>query len=478
MLSLRILLIRLFAVLLIICFSARGNSQVSEIDTSDYLPSYYSDYLEYNLLIAAQKGYPSEIERLINRGADVNTSTFEGATPLILAVSNRHPDAVSTILSFEPETDAETYNSETALLIAVKSFNTGIAEMLIRAGADIDKTDRSGASPLHYAAIYGAYQMADMLLYYFASPDNKSADGTTPLMAAVWSGFPDLVSLLISNGANLEARDNEGFTPFLIAAQNGDTLIMNMFLEKGVDIYEKNYFNYDAIGLAVRSDASAAVKYLAEKGKRWTEGGNEAVNPYEVARKYNRNGIYELLEQYGFSGSGGHRIDQMALTLSPRFSQDDLYAGLRLSFREPLINGGIIAGLDTKPWYSGIMIDSGDDIIYQYREKRSLVYAGLFKDFIFIKSDRAGIFSFNTTLLAGVSFGNKLKGTWLTPENKFVIIPEAGIRWTLNDLAFFAGVDYLKSSYYNYSPLWVRAGVSFSFFFDKVKAPAKTIKWY
>jgi ankyrin repeat protein len=478
MLSLRILLIRLFAILLILCYSAPGNSQGSQIDTSGYLPSYYSDHLEYNLLIAAQKGYPSEIERLINKGADVNTSTYEGATPLIIAVSNRHADAVSAILSFEPETDAETYNSETALLIAVKTFNTPVAEMLIRAGADIDKTDQSGASPLHYAAIYGAYQMADMLLYYFASPDNKSNDGTTPLMAAVWSGFPDIVSLLMSKGANLEARDNEGFTPFLIAAQNGDTLIMDMFLEKGVDIYEKNYYNYDALGLAVRSDASAAVEYLAGKGIRWTQGGNEAVNPYEVARKYNRNDIFELLEQSGISGIGGHRIDQMAVTLSPRISQNDLYAGLRLSFREPLLDGGIIAGLDTKPWYSAIMIDSGDDIIYQYREKRTLVYAGLFKDFTVLRSNRAGIFSLNTTLLAGVSFGNKLKGTLLTPENKFVLVPEAGIRWTLNDLSFFAGVDYIKSSYYKYSQLWIRTGVSFSFFFDKVKGPAKTIKWF
>ncbi len=475
--SMRILLIRFCPVLLILCTPVVVYPQVTEIDTSDYLPSYYTDYLDYNLLVAAQRGYPSEIERLISKGADVNTSTYEGATPLILAVSNRHPDAVNTILSFEPETDAETYNSETALLIAVKSLNMQIAEMLIRAGADIDKGDRFGASPLHYAAVNGAYQIADMLLYYYASPDNRSGDGTTPLMAAVWSGFPDIVSLLAGNGANLEARDNQGFTPFLIAAQNGDTLIMSMLLEKGVDIYEKNYFNYDALGLAVKSDASDAVAYLAKKGKRWTDEGNDAVNPYEVARKYNNNTIYELLGQYGFRGAGGHRIDQMAFMLSPRFSGDDFYAGMRLSFREPLLNGGIVAGIDTKPWYSKIMIDKGNDVIYQYREKRSLIYAGLFKDFTFAKSDRTGNFALSTSLMAGFSFGNKLKGTYLTPENKFVVVPEAGLRWTLNNLSVFAGGDYLRSKYYNYSSLWVRAGVSYSFFFDKVKAPAKTIKW-
>ena len=43
--------------------------QVTEvIDTSEYIPLFYSQSLEYNLMIAASKGYATEIERLIGKG--------------------------------------------------------------------------------------------------------------------------------------------------------------------------------------------------------------------------------------------------------------------------------------------------------------------------------------------------------------------------------------------------------------------------
>ena len=45
-----------------------------------------------NLMIAAAKGYPSEVERLIKKGADINAKTDLGVTPLILAVVSNKPE--------------------------------------------------------------------------------------------------------------------------------------------------------------------------------------------------------------------------------------------------------------------------------------------------------------------------------------------------------------------------------------------------
>jgi len=206
--------------------------------------------------------------------------------------------------------------------------------------------------------------------------------------------------------------------------------------------------------------------------------GNDAINPYEVARKYDHNGLYNLLKSNSVTGTTGHRIDQMAVTLTTRFSTDDFYSGISLAFREPLLNAGIIAGCETKLWYSKIMIEYDENIIYQYKEKRSLVYAGLFKDFTFLRNDRGSSFSVYASLFAGLSFGNKLKGTYFSPGEKIHIIPEAGAKWTRDNLSLFAGADFLKSNYYSYSPLWIRFGCSYNLFFDRIKAPGKTIKWY
>jgi hypothetical protein len=46
-----------------------------EIDTSNYLPDLYENSLNFNLLIAASKGYSSEIDRLIGRGAEIESAS-------------------------------------------------------------------------------------------------------------------------------------------------------------------------------------------------------------------------------------------------------------------------------------------------------------------------------------------------------------------------------------------------------------------
>ena len=120
-------------------------------------PYYYRDAISNNLLIAAVQGYDSEVERLISKGADVNFTNPEGATPLFFAVAGNHSGTVKKLLAYEPEIDRKTAYGESPLHIAVKNGNIEIAEILIRAGADIDITDDNGASSLHYASLSGDF---------------------------------------------------------------------------------------------------------------------------------------------------------------------------------------------------------------------------------------------------------------------------------------------------------------------------------
>ncbi len=141
----------LIIVLVLLFFSSLYGQRV-EIDTSDYLPYYFDEAIDYNLIIAASKGYNTEIDRLIKKGARVDVETIEGATPLIYAVANNHTDAVRSLLAYGPDVNKSTQNYQTPLIIAAKNQNVDIAEALIRAGADINKTDQYGATPLHYVS--------------------------------------------------------------------------------------------------------------------------------------------------------------------------------------------------------------------------------------------------------------------------------------------------------------------------------------
>ncbi|NLV18111.1 MAG: hypothetical protein GXY51_01315 [Bacteroidetes bacterium] len=469
-----------FFVIALILASVMGiiKGQVVITDTSGYLPYFYEGALDYNLMIASSLGYDNEIKRLVNKGANVDAETMEGATPLFFAVSGQWLNAVNALIRYGADPDAETFSGETPLILAARLNNTEIAETLIRSGANTDHQDVYGATALHYASVYNYFVMTDLLLYYEADIDVKSGDSTTPLMAAVWAGNVDITDLLMLNGANLEARDNNGFTPFLIAAQNGDTLIMKLLMENGVDMYEKNIYNWDALSLSIRSDQKDAVEMLLKSGDKWNNKGRQVTNPYEIAAEYRRKEILDLLKDYNIQGYNNRRFNQAAVSLSTRFTFDNIYTGFSFSFKEPLSNIGILAGFDTKPFYTSVLVKESENTYYQYKEKSSFIYAGLFRDFNLTDNMFRSNLYFSTSLSAGYFFAENFKGTEIIPEGKFKIAPSASLKWNIRKLTIYSGVELVTTDYHKSGSIWVRTGCSINFLFSNIKTPAKTIRWY
>jgi len=106
------------------------------------------------------------------------------------------------------------------------------------------------------------------------------------------------------------------------------------------------------------------------------------------------------------------------------------------------------------------------------------IYAGVFKDFPLSDNIFRGNFYMTSTLSAGYSFGNKLKGTEIVPKNKLRILPSVSLKWIKKNLTLFAGIEYTGSDFYKNGPVWGRVGCSVNFFFDNYRAPGKVIKWY
>jgi ankyrin repeat protein len=463
---------------LVILFSFRLTGQGIAIDTSGYLPLFYDNALDYNLMIAASDGYSSEVERLIHKGADIEAETSEGATPLIIAVSANRLDAVKTLLNYNADPNKITSVMESPLLISVKNNNVEISEALIRNGADIDFQDKYGVTPLNYASLYGYFYVVDLLIYYRADLEKKAKDGSTPLMSAVLARYADISDLLIQNGANLEARDNLGFTPLLIAAQNGDTLLINILLKNGVDLFEINIFNWNALDLAIKTNHKDAADLLIKKGIIGSGDKAGSVNPYYLAAKYRRKEIIDLLEKNNVPGKYKPRIDQMAISVSAKFSLKDFYTGLSFSFKEPLSNFGVIGGFDTKLWYTRVLVKVEENIYYQYMDKSSAAYLGVFKDFPLTNNIVKGNFYLSPSLSAAYSFGNKFKGTELVPENKLRALPAISVKWQKNNFLLFSDFEVLSTDFYRIGPFWGRIGCSYNFFFDNVRAPVKVIRWF
>jgi ankyrin repeat protein len=483
MLSTRLRDIRFLSLLILFLFSGKLFSQepedeTTQLDTTDYVSLLYAGAIDYNLMIAASKGYIGEVNRLILKGADIFAESEQGVTPLIFAISNNRTAVSKILLEYGSDPNKLTLKHETPLIIAVKNANAEIAEALLRAGADINISDRFDATALHYAAVYDYLQIADLLLYYDASIDKKTTDGSTPLFSAIWAGNPDVADLLIQNGANTETRDNEGFTPFLMAAINGDTLLMELLFKKGVDIYAVNNSKHNALALTIISDKVDAAKYLLRIGNKWSDQGNGAIDPYNVASKYRRKEMLTILKNNQIPGDIEYKIDQVDMMVSSRFFLHDFYTGVSFSFKEPYLNGGIIIGLDTKLWYTRVLQKQSENMFYQYLSKGSVFYGGLFKDFALTDHAFKANYSISTSLSAGYSFGNLLKGTKIVPGNKFFIMPAAGLKWTKNFFSISVGIDYVKTSFYRVGPIWLRLGASYNLYFNNIRTNGKTLKWY
>jgi hypothetical protein len=177
-------------------------------------------------------------------------------------------------------------------------------------------------------------------------------------------------------------------------------------------------------------------------------------------------------------GSIEFKIDQVDIMASSRFFLHDIYTGVSFSFKEPFLNGGIIIGFDTKLWYTRVLQKQSEHMFYQYMSKGSIFYAGLFKDFALTDYPFKANYSITTSLSAGYSFGNELKGTLIVPGNKLVVMPAAGVKWTKKDLSISLGIDYVKSSFYRVGPIWLRLGVSYNLYFDNIRTKGKTLKWF
>ncbi|HRR15790.1 MAG TPA: ankyrin repeat domain-containing protein [Bacteroidales bacterium] len=483
------LYLRIVAVLLIIAShtnisSSQENKRLEEEDdTLRYISLLRGPEAELNLnyalLTAAAEGKINSIRWLIKYGADVNTSTMEGVTPLHFAVGNDKTEAVKVLLEYGPKLDVLSNYSESPLHIAVKKNNTEIAEILARAGADVNIRDRFGATPLHYACAYGYFSAADMLLYYDAAIYTKDNEGTTPLMAAVWAGHANIADLLLQNGADPSDRDNDGFTPFLIAAQNGDTLIMDLLIKRFVNIYETNNYNYNALDLCIMSNHKEALEYLLRKGDKWSSSEqSKAVSPYAVAIAYGRTELINLLTKYNIPQTIHKGFDQVNIVSSTKFNLHDIYTGISASFKEPLRNFGVLSGIDFKPAYTRVIIKKEGDVYYQYMDKSYLFYAGLFKDFRLTDYPLRGNWTLTASLSGGYFFANRLKGTNETPGGKIKILPAAGLKWTKNNLLLKAELEYFRTPFYKIGPLWITAGIGYTIYFNKIRAPGKYIRWY
>lgn len=453
-----------------------GQDEPGIIDTSYYLP--YPDGLNTNLMIASAEGYTSEVHRLIKLGADVDATNYENITPLIYAVANNHVTTVKALLEYNPDTETFTNSGESALHIAAKDNMVEIVEVLIRAETNINLKDSHGATPLHYATAYGYFYMCDLLLYYNADIEARSEDGSTPLIASVYSAQADISDLLLQSGSNPDIPDNEGYTPLMIASQNNDTLTMSLLLNAGADLDAINAYNFDALGMAIRTNQYEAFKFLLERIDSEKYKNKKILSPVLIAQKFGKTKILEELKDAGFSEPSKFEFDRVNIQAGIKTAIRDYYTRLGLSFKNPLLKLMVNAGFELKPVYSRVLVEYSSDTYYQYFDKRYIIYAGIGKEFRLTENYSRGNLSIDFNINAGYMMASQYRGTNIKPPDKVRIMPQVFLRWEKSKFNIYGGYEFMNTELYRIGPSWFSFGLSYDLYFDKMQSPIKKIKWY
>jgi ankyrin repeat protein len=453
------------------------NEQVLFVDTSDYLiDEFYAD--EINLQIAASRGACNEIVRLYVKGADVNNFIGKTATPLHYAVSSGRREAVEILLLLGAETDNRDLYGNTPLISAVRANDLEMAELLIRFGALPDGADRNKSTPLHHASALGYFYIADMLLYYGAATELHDLEGNTPLMTGVGFGYYDIADILLQSGADPNATDKRGFTPLMTAAQNNDTLMMRLLLTAGANLYSITNEGTDALGSAVLYGHKEAAEFLLDAGNRWSYSGREKSDPVNIARNYGRAELFQMMIGRGMQGKKEFALEELSVSAGGLLTNKFPMAFMSISLAEPGLKGGITIGAASNPSSLRMLTEGDDDIIYQYKVKSTVIYAGIFREFLLNNPGMGYRWSLVPSIMAGYCFYSMYEGTNTRPDDKFCLIPATEITWSRRRFTLGSGLAYMGTPFYKVSPLRITLKASYTLTRDSKSITGKRIRLY
>jgi ankyrin repeat protein len=178
------------------------------------------------LLGACVTGDGLLVRALLRLGADVNTPTSTGLTPLVVAAVNGHVDLVRTLLRHGATVCLRSLVP--AITLADKAGPPGVAVELL-AALGVEGPDLL-CPALVFAVAEGDLGMVRELLRIGADP-NLAGAGLQPLIVASERGQADMVRLLIDAKANPSRGSSSHLTPLTIAARNGCLAVVEVLLK-------------------------------------------------------------------------------------------------------------------------------------------------------------------------------------------------------------------------------------------------------
>ncbi len=443
-----------------------------QTDTTGYIKGEN----DYNLLVASEKGILSDVEMFLKAGADINTKTLEGVTPLMYAAQKGYLEIVEFLLEKGADAELKPLDGLSALHSAVMFNQLDVVELLIRKEVNINIQDKKDVTPLMYAIAYDYFVMADMLIYYGASLNSVDKYGNSPLTVAAYVGSFELTKLLLENGADVDHQDEKGNTPLIIASQFGYNDIADLLILYSADINIQNYSNLSALHYAVDSNNNELVKLLTRKGANVNQNVSYAENLLTIANRNKNDSIKTLLQEHGLKKNYYPHISAFSMGINMDFNADDYMNGLQFMFDEEKYKFSLNAGFEFRPKRISVLEEKEDNLYYQFWERRSILYAGGLKSFQLHEISYDQSIEMFIAANVGYTWGN-YRGYIQGPDSKFVFMPEAGLMVRKSHSRFIFSYQYKDFKIEDVSPHRFNFSMMFTVNFVNNKFKTHYISW-
>ncbi|MCF8368791.1 MAG: ankyrin repeat domain-containing protein [Bacteroidales bacterium] len=425
---------------------------------------------EFELLSASSEGDTSKVLAFLELGTEVNTTTYEGVTPLMYAAQNGHLRLVEILIDKGADINRKPYSQIDALLGASISGYVEIVDTLILNGADVNTFNFDGVTPLMYAAAYNYYLLADVLLFYGAKVNAVDNYRNSALHYCSFYNNVDISALLLENDAEIEIKDLQGFTPLIVAAQNGHLEQIEYLTSMGADINAVTRTNLNALSVAIINNNYPVVDFLIAAGASLDHSVSININYADLAKRYASKEIQELIKSFGVTPASPFRIESIFFATDLNMEPNDFLIGGRLAIFEANSKTNLDVGLITRPGVRSVLIRESSNVLYQYWEQRSVMHLGITKNFLFFQS---GIHT-KAGALAGIkgayTYGN-FRGSVKKPNDQLFLIPKAGFYYKYSLLNMELCYEYMKFKNSKSSPhrINLSVGIKINLQKDRIK---------
>jgi serine/threonine-protein phosphatase 6 regulatory ankyrin repeat subunit B len=134
------------------------------------------------LAMAAWNGHLGVVTLLVERGANIHASGYEGNTAMHYAATMGHEEVLALLLEKGAQANTRNDSGMTPLMGACDNVHLGVVELLLQhmRGQGLDERNDNGWTALHYAACWGHEEVVRFLLLAGADPTITDNWGRTP----------------------------------------------------------------------------------------------------------------------------------------------------------------------------------------------------------------------------------------------------------------------------------------------------------